>query len=68
MCGPECPVDTIKPDSETGLEKWLALNREYAQKWPNITVKKDIPKDAKAYWDEVGKFDKYFSAGPGEGD
>ena len=48
-CGPECPVDTIKPDSEPGLEKWLALNREYAQKSPNITVKKDMPKDAKAY-------------------
>jgi hypothetical protein len=25
-------------------------------------------KDARAYWDETGKFDKYFSAKPGEGD
>ena len=33
-----------------------------------ITAKKDIPKDARAYWDETGKFDKYFSAKPGEGD
>ena len=31
-----------------------------AQKWPNITAKKDMPKDARAYWDETGKFDKYF--------
>ena len=46
------------------LEKWLELNREYALKWPNITVKKDMPKDARAYWDETGKFDKYFSAKP----
>ena len=36
VCEPECPVDAIKPDSEPGLEKWLELNREYAQKWPNI--------------------------------
>ena len=26
------------------------------------------PKDARARWDETGKFDKYFSAKPGEGD
>jgi ferredoxin len=58
VCVPECPVDAIKPDTEPGLEKWLELNREYAQKWPNITVKKDMPKDARAYWDETGKFDK----------
>ena len=47
VCEPECPVDAIKPDTEPGLDKWLALNREYAQKWPNITVKKDMSKDAK---------------------
>ena len=46
VCVPECPVDAIKPDTEPGLEKWLELNREYAQKWPNITAKKDMPKDA----------------------
>ena len=62
------PGDAIKADSERGLEKWLELNREYAQKWPNIKTKKDMPKDAKAHWDETGKFDKYFSPKPGEGD
>ena len=66
VCVPECPVDAIKPDTEPDLEKWLELNREFAQKWPNITAKKDMPKDARAYWDETGKFDKYFSAKPGE--
>ena len=68
VCVPECPVDAIKPDTEPGLEKWLELNREYALKWPNITDKKDMPKDARDHWDETGKFDKYFSAKPGEGD
>ena len=42
VCEPECPVDAIKPDSEPGMEKWLEINREYAQKWPNITAKKDM--------------------------
>ena len=68
VCEPECPAEAILPDTESGLEKWLELNREFAQKWPNITAKKEMPKDARAYWDETGKFDKYFSAKPGEGD
>ncbi len=41
VCEPECPADAIKPDTEPGLEKWLALNTEYAPKWPNITIKRD---------------------------
>ena len=65
VCGPECPVDAIKPDTEPGLEKWLVLNLSMP---PNITAKKDAPKDADAYQDEKGKFDKYFSPKPGEGD
>jgi ferredoxin len=68
VCQPECPVEAIKPDTEPGLEKWLALNREYAQKWPQITVKKDMLNDARDHWDEAGKFDKYFSPQPGAGD
>ena len=44
------------------------LNREYALKWPNITGKKDVPTDARTFWDETGKFDKYFSPRPGTGD
>jgi ferredoxin len=47
------------------LFQWGSLN---AQKWPNITAKKDMPEDAKAHWEETGKFDKYFSPTPGEGD
>jgi ferredoxin len=68
VCEPECPVDAIKPDTEPGLEKWLVLNCEFAEKWPNITAKKKAPPDADAYRDEKGKFDKYFSPKPGEGD
>src|SRR6478609_1887673 len=28
VCEPECPVDAIKPDTEPGLEKWLASTRK----------------------------------------
>ena len=30
VCEPECPVDAIKPDTVPGVEKWVALNAEYA--------------------------------------
>ena len=41
VCEPECPAEAIKPDTEPGLDKWLKINAEFAQVWPNITVKKD---------------------------
>jgi ferredoxin len=68
VCEPECPVDAIKPDTEPGLEKWLELNREYSEKWPNITVKKPHAADSQQYEKEQGKLDKYFSPNPGSGD
>jgi len=68
VCEPECPVDAIKPDTEPGVEKWLELNRKYAETWPNITAKKDSLPDADAHKDESNKFEKYFSAEPGTGD
>jgi ferredoxin len=49
VCEPECPVDAIKPDTEPGLEKWLSLNAEYANFWPNITVKKAPSPDSKEW-------------------
>src|ERR671919_280452 len=68
VCEPECPVDAIRPDTEPGLEQWLGLNAEYAGKWPNITIKRDAPPDAAEHDNEPGKFDKYFSPNPGQGD
>ncbi len=68
VCEPECPVDAIKPDLEDGDGKWLKINTEYAQLWPNITRKGDAPADADAFRDETGKFEKYFSPKPGSGD
>jgi ferredoxin len=67
VCEPECPADAIKADTESGLEAWLELNAQYAKSWPNITIKRDSPPDAKD-WDGVaGKLEK-FSPEPGQGD
>jgi ferredoxin len=57
VCEPECPVDAIKPDTEPGLDKW-----------PNITIKREPPADAKEFEGVEGKLEKYFSPEPGEGD
>ena len=67
VCEPECPVEAILPDSEGDLEKWVTLNSEYAEQWPNITRKGVSPNDADDFTEETGKFDKYFSAKAGSG-
>lgn len=67
VCEPECPAEAIEAESESNV-KWLELNREYAEQWPNITVKKDPLEDADEFKDEGGKFDKYFSGSSGSGD
>ena len=67
-CAEECPVDAIQPDTEPGLDKWLEINTEYAEKWPNITMKKDPMPDADSFDGMEGKFEKFFSVEPGEGD
>ena len=68
VCEPECPADAIKPDTEPGMERWLELNRQYADNWPNITAKKAALPDADDIKDEPGKFEKYFSPNAGSGD
>jgi len=58
----------IRDSTEPGLDKWLQVNSEYAEKWPNITAKKEPPADAAEFDGEPGKFEKYFSVEPGSGD
>jgi ferredoxin len=67
VCEPECPAEAIKPDTEPGLEDWLKINTDYASKWPNITVKRDAPADAKEFDGKPGKL-ALLSPNPGEGD
>lgn len=66
VCEPECPIEAIEPEKEDNV-KWLEVNREYSEKWPNITVNKGSLPDADAHKDEEGKFEKYFTATPGKG-
>lgn len=68
VCEPECPIDAILPDSDEGAEKWLELNREYSEKWPNITETHPPMPEAEKMKDVPNKFDEHFSAEPGEGD
>ncbi|MDG2004946.1 MAG: ferredoxin family protein [Novosphingobium sp.] len=68
VCEPECPAEAILPDTENGLEQWLEVNTKYSEEWPNITTKKDSPADADDFKGVEGKFEKLFSAEPGEGD
>ncbi len=68
VCEPECPAEAIKPDTEPGLEKWLKLNADMAHSWPNVTIKREAPPEAKSFDGKAGKFEAYFSASPGQGD
>ena len=54
LCEPECPVNAIVSEDDLSLEQkpFMALNAELAAKWPNITVKKEPPSDAKT-WEKV---------------
>jgi ferredoxin len=67
VCEPECPVDAIKPDTEPGLENWLKLNADFAKTWPNITVKREPPSDAKE-WEGKPNKEQLLSTNPGQGD
>ncbi|MBS8261804.1 ferredoxin family protein [Roseibium polysiphoniae] len=62
VCEPECPAEAILPDTEPGLEKWIELNAEYSEKWPNITEKKDALPEAEEFDGKKNKLEEYFSA------
>src|SRR5207302_5687761 len=59
--------NAIKADTEAGLEKWLGINAEYARVWPNITVKREPPLNAKEWEDKPNK-GNLLSPNPGTGD
>ncbi len=64
VCEPECPAEAIQPDTEPGLEKWIELNAEYAEKWPNITEKKDPLPSAEEFDGQKNKLEQHFSPNP----
>ncbi|MCB1556413.1 MAG: DUF3470 domain-containing protein, partial [Alphaproteobacteria bacterium] len=68
VCEPECPIEAIVDDTGAEGQKFLELNREYAEKWPNITRQKPPLPEAEAYKDKKDKYPSEFSNAPGEGD
>lgn len=63
VCEPECPVDAIKPDTESNLDDWLALNAKLAEIWPNISEKKDPMEGNEDWADKTDKL-KHLSENP----
>ena len=68
VCEPECPIEAILPDTDERAEKWLELNRTYAEKWPNITAARPPMPEAEQMKDAQNKLATDFSPEPGEGD
>ena len=68
VCEPECPIEAILPDTDPKAEEFLELNRDYSEKWPVITQKKDPLPTAEEFKDKKNKQEEYFSPNPGEGD
>lgn len=68
VCVPECPADAIFSDSDrAATPDWVQLNMEYANKWPNITNKKDPMPDAEDLNGILNKL-PFFSKNQGGGD
>ena len=67
-CLPECPAEAILSEIEPEAQPWLEFNARYGAIWPEISRKKDGPTDADAFKGAKGKFEKFFSSEPGEGD
>ena len=64
VCEPECPIEAILPDTDSEAESWVEMNREYAEKWPNITRKGVSPADSKEWEGVKDKFETQFSPNP----
>ena len=48
-CGvsePECPAEAILPDTVAAAAEWVPVNAAAARRWPNITIKGEVPADA----------------------
>ena len=60
LCEPECPIQAIvsEDDLEGDDRKWIDLNAELAEQWPNISQMKPAPEDADE-WRDVKDKEKY---------
>ena len=58
-------MQSSRTPSRASRSGW-SINTEYAKLWPNITLKKEPPADAKE-WEGVPDKEQYFSPNPGDG-
>ena len=54
VCEPECPIDAIVLDTESGNEQKVFISQAKNNK------KKDPPEDSEKFKDEKNKFEKFF--------
>lgn len=59
VCEPECPAEAIKPDNAVDI-KWVEINKEFSEKSPNISEKKEALPNADKYNGIDNKFKDYF--------
>lgn len=68
VCEPECPINAIVPDTDGRAAAMLEVNRDFSERWPNITRKKPALPEAEQFKDVQDKYPEHFSEAPGEGD
>ena len=64
VCEPECPAEAISDDNCEDAQKWIDIGREYSEKWPNITKKKDPMSEHEKFKNIKNKYEKHFSEKP----
>jgi ferredoxin len=60
VCVPECPAEAIVAEEDLPKDQrvfWLDINQRLAEKWPNITKRKDALPDADTWKDKPNKID-----------
>lgn len=68
LCEPECPVNAIMSEDDLSEDQkvFADLNRELSAVWPNITVKKEPPADAKEWQNKENKLQYLVKEWPSE--
>ena len=60
-------MESIHPDTDENMDKWVEINRKYAEVWPVISKKGSSPEDWEDWVDIPNKYKEHFSEKPGKG-
>lgn len=66
LCEPECPIGAIYSDDELpdDQKQMIAVNAEYAAKWPVIAAMREAPPDSHEWEGVKSKYPEHFSPNP----